>query len=144
MYVWQANQNVIINTLLGKNLDTSFLSGGSEFYGSGFHLLSYPIENLIKYFPILPEYYDNETKTLVSKHASVFIFFALSGIVLRAILKILTKDALSSNLGSIFYLLSPYLLGHSFFNIKDIPFLSIWLICTYLFIKIEKIFIKKI
>lgn len=143
LYVWQANQNVIINTLLGKNLDTSFLSGGSEFYGSGFHLLSYPIENLIKYFPILPEYYDNETKTLVSKHASVFIFFVFSGIVLRAILKILTKDTLSSNVGSIFYLLSPYLLGHSFFNIKDIPFLSIWLICTYLFIKIEKNFYKK-
>ena len=143
MYVWQANQNVIINKLLGKNLDISFLSGGSEFYGSGFHLLSYPIENLIKYFPILPEYYDNETKTLLSKHASVFIFFVFSGIALRAILKILTKDALSSNLGSIFYLLSPYLLGHSFFNIKDIPFLSIWLICTYLFIKIEKIFYKK-
>ena len=50
LYVWQANKNVIINTFLGKNLDTSFLSGGSEFYGSGFHILSYPIENLIKFF----------------------------------------------------------------------------------------------
>lgn len=143
LYVWQANKNVIINTFLGKNLDTSFLSGGSEFYGSGFHILSYPIENLIKFFSILPDHYDNETKTLLSKHASVFIFFALSGIIFRKILMILTKDALSSNLASIFYLLSPYLLGHSFFNIKDIPFLSIWLICTYLFIKIENNFYKK-
>lgn len=142
LYVWQANQNVIINTLLGKNLDTSFLSGGSEFYGSGFHLFSYPIENLIKFFSILPDQYDNETKTLLSKHASVFIFFAFSGIIFREILKILTKDTLSSNLGSIFYLLSPYLLGHSFFNVKDIPFLTIWLMCTYLFIKIENNFYK--
>ena len=34
----------------------------------------------------------------------------------------------------------PYLLGHSFFNVKDIPFLSVWLICTYLMISILKIF----
>ena len=40
-------------------------------------------------------------------------------------------------------MLYPYLLGHSFFNIKDIPFLSIWLICTYYIILLFKFFIHK-
>ena len=142
-FVWRANQNVILNTFFSKNLDTSFLVGGSKFYGSGFHLLSFPIEYLIQFFSILPDFYDNETKTLLSKHVSVFIFFTVSGILVREILKILTNDKLSSNLGSIFYLFYPYLLGHSFFNIKDIPFLSIWLVCTYLIIKITKTFYEK-
>ncbi len=142
-YVWQANQNIIFNTFFSKNLDTGFLVGGSKFYGSGFHLLSFPIEYLIHFFSILPDFYDNETKTLLSKHASVFIFFTVSGIFVRQIFKILTNDKLSSNLSSIFYLFTPYLLGHSFFNVKDIPFLSIWLICTYLIIRITKIFYEK-
>ena len=44
---------------------------------------------------------------------------------------------------SVLYLTYPYLLGHSFFNIKDIPFLSIWLICTFYIIIIAKSFYKE-
>ena len=29
------------------------------------------------------------------------------------------------------FLTYPYLLGHSLFNVKDIPFMSLWMICTY-------------
>ena len=47
------------------------------------------------------------------------------------------KNKSFSNLGTIFYLSYPYLLGHSFFNVKDVPFLSVWLICTYYIIKIS-------
>ena len=42
-----------------------------------------------------------------------------------------------------FYLSYPYLFGHSLFNIKDIPFLSVWLICTYYIIDISNYFFLK-
>ena len=41
------------------------------------------------------------------------------------------------------YLTYPYILGHSLFNIKDIPFMSIWLINTYYLIKILDDFFNK-
>ena len=34
------------------------------------------------------------------------------------------------------FLLYPYLFGHSHFNFKDIPFMSVWIICTYFIMKI--------
>jgi hypothetical protein len=142
LYVWQANQNIILNTIFNEEFDTSFLTGGSKYYGSGFHLLSFPIENLIQKIPFILNF-DLETNILLSKHASVFIFFIVSSFFVRKILKLITENNLCSNIGSVFYLLYPYLLGHSFFNIKDIPFLSVWLICTYLIIKITKIFLEK-
>lgn len=142
LYVWQANKNIILNTFLSKDFDTSFLIGGSKFYGSGFHLLSMPIEYFVQKFSFILNF-DTETNTLLSKHASVFIFFILSSFFLRKILLLITKSNLCANIGTIFYLLYPYLLGHSFFNVKDIPFLSVWLICTYLIIYISKVFLEK-
>ena len=57
---------------------------------------------------------------------------------MRKIISLITKNKFHANLSSIFYLLYPYLLGHSFFNVKDIPFLTFWLICTYFLIRIIK------
>ena len=88
---------------------------------------------------------NQEGKILLLKHPTVFIFFAISGIFLRKILIILTSDKTFSDYSTIFYLTYPYLLGHSFFNIKDIPFMSMWLICTYYLIKnLNNFFLKKI
>ncbi len=140
--VWIANKNYIINFFLGTNHDTSYLVGGNKFYGSGFHYISNFLEFLFLDIPQLSEY--NITgKTLLSKHISVFLYFVISGIFLRKIIKIITKDNHHANLSSIFYLLYPYLLGHSFFNIKDIPFLTIWLICTYFLIRIVQNYFNK-
>ena len=71
-------------------------------------------------------------KKLISKHISVFILFLISGLFLRKIISLITKNKFHANLSSIFYLLYPYLLGHSFFNVKDIPFLT-FLVNMYLF-----------
>ena len=57
LYVWQANQNIILNTIFNEEFDTSFLTGGSKYYGSGFHLLSFPIENLIQKIPFILKFF---------------------------------------------------------------------------------------
>ena len=142
LFVWKANQNLILNKLFNTNFDTSYLTGGGLYYGSGFHYISYIIELLTFQIPIIDNY-DEITKSLLSKHITVFLFFLTSGIFIRKILKTLTNNIDFSNLGSIFYLLYPYLLGHSFFNVKDIPFLSIWCVCTYYIIRIIKTFLDK-
>ena len=46
------------------------------------------------------------------------------------------NDELYSQIGASLFLLYPYILGHSFFNTLDIPFLSVWIVCTYFLIKI--------
>ncbi len=142
--VWLANKNSIINLLFSKNLDTSYLAGGNKFYGSGFHYLSSILELFSYNLPQLSEYKEIG-KIVLSKHVSVFLFFLISGLFLRKIIKLLTNDTHHANLSSILYLSYPYLLGHSFFNVKDIPFLTFWLICTYFIIRIAKnYFVKEI
>ena len=70
--------------------------------------------------PQLNEYTDYG-KIILSKHISVFLLFVTSGLIFKKIIKLITKNNHHANLSTIFYLLYPYLLGHSFFNIKDIP-----------------------
>ena len=142
LFVWMGNQNLILNKLFSLNYDTSYITGGNLYYGSGFHYISFIIELFTSQIPII-ENLDNITKLLLLKHISVFLFFVTSGIFLRKIFKTITQNSEFYNLGAIIYLLYPYLLGHSFFNIKDIPFLSVWCICTYYIIRIIKTFLEK-
>ena len=142
-YVFEGNKNLILNKFFNKSLDTSYIEGLNRFYGSGFHYVSSILENIsTKIIFLKYDYID--TKIILSKHISVFIFFFISGLILKKIMKLITNNESYSQLSTIFYLVYPYLFGHSLFNVKDIPFLSVWIICTYLFIKIiKKLFINK-
>jgi len=142
--VWDINKNIYQNYFLNKNLDTNFIDVGMGFYGIGFHIVSAPIEYLINF--VFPKHNITELgKLLVTKHASVFIFFIVSTIYFKKIIYLITKNNLYSKISALMFLTYPYLLGHSFFNIKDIPFMSVWLICTYYIIYIVKdLYEKKI
>ncbi len=134
-FVWELNKNKLANFFLNKNYDISDLDTAHGYYGIGFYLLSTPLE-----FIFLKIFNFNEInidgKNLLIKHPSVFIFFIIGGIYLKKIIFFSTKSNFFSNLAAISFLTYPYLLGHSFFNIKDIPFMSIWIVCTYFLIKI--------
>ncbi len=135
--VWKANKNLIINFFTNENFDTSFLDGTNKFYGSGFHYFSIILEFFFINLPQLDNYTDIGKKIL-SKHISVFILFLFSGLLIKRTMKIITSNETQANLSAMIYLLYPYLLGHSFFNIKDVPFLSVWMMCTYFLIRIVK------
>ena len=141
-YVSEANKNIFLNKIFRTNYDTSYLVGGNIFYGSGFHYLSSILELGVSKISYLSKY-NNEIRILLSKHISVFFLFILSGLILEKIIRLISNNVNISRLSAILYLLYPYLLGHSFFNVKDIPFLSIWLVCTYCLIKISKVFFEK-
>ena len=135
LYVSEINKKTFLNSLLGFNYFFDPLEGLGLFYGSGFHYFSAPIEFILN-FIITNKYTTQETNKLLFKHPSVFILFTISGIYFRKIIFYITKDINYSNLTTFFYLTYPYLLGHSFFNVKDVPFLSVWLINTFFIIKI--------
>ena len=149
-FVGEANKKKILSFFFNEYNNLEPLEGLNPYYGSGFHFISAPLEIVIN-FLIEIDYITSDSKPVLLKHPSVFLFFVLSGIFLKKIVTIIVGNKNYSSICAILYLLFPYLLGHSFFNIKDIPFLSVWLVCTYFLIsfvnchfKEKKIKIKNI
>ena len=135
------HQNWIINFAVIKNfLDNDIynqlLDYRDKYHGIAFNIISQPIQFFLKDFVTN---YNNVTEyggLLISKHLVVFIIFFSSGLFFYKIMFKIIQDLNASLLSTILYLTYPYLFGHSLFNPKDIPFLSFWLINTYLFLKI--------
>ena len=78
LHNFQLNKNIISNFFLGTNLNTEYLYGEktfmTAFYGIGFHLFSFPFEQLIKTinlnFDLTEEGY-----LQIIKHPSIIILF---------------------------------------------------------------------
>ena len=107
----------------------------SRFYGIGFHYLS-QIYLLLAGVIVKLDQFSEETSKVLLNHSFIFFTYFLSGIFAKKILNLLIKDEFYSNIFLIFYLFYPYLLGHGFYNPKDIPFLFAWIISTYISIRI--------
>src|SRR5690606_14574731 len=75
---------------------------------------------------------DSPAAFLLAKHPLVFVLFFLSGILAYLLIRRMTGDETASMLFAVFYLLYPLLLGHGLMNIKDMPFLFGWMLCTCL------------
>jgi len=128
--VWEFNKKKFFNIFFNKNFDVSFLETYHGFYGVGFYYLSSILELFTLNF-IDKENLKEEGALLLAKHPTVFLFFVLSGIYLRKLIYLSTRNKNYSNLCCLMFLTYPYLLGHSLFNVKDVPFMSLWMICTY-------------
>jgi hypothetical protein len=141
-WVWELNKHKLLNVFLDGNFDVTSLDTYHGYYGVGFYFFStifeLPINIILENFEVL-----DSSKKLLSKHPSVFIFFFISGLYFNKIIYLITRNKQYSYLSTIFYFSYPYLLGHSFFNVKDMPFMSIWLICTYYLIDILKNYLNK-
>ncbi len=112
-------------------------------YGIGFQIFSQPIQFFLKKILIKNNEIDSLGAKLLSKHFVVFLFFFISGIFFYLILRKIIDNEIFSSLGTITYLSFPYLFGQSMFSPKDIPFLSVWLICTFFIFNIfEKLIIN--
>ncbi len=140
---WQENISGIKNLFKYGNYD-EFLKYQDKYHGIAFHYISQPIQLLTYKFIANLNDISDSGGYLLSKHTVVFVLFFISGIFFYLLSFKLTNDKLFSVISSSIYLLYPYLYGHAQFNIKDIPFLSFWLINTYFFlITIEDIFNEK-
>ena len=129
----------------------ALLAHGDRYYGIGFHLPAYALAQLlqsslasfslatiapsINSFVSIP----NTTNDLVVTHISVWLCFLGSALLVRTLLKYLTSNALVANLGMLTLALWPYLLGHGLMNIKDMPFVFAWLLCTVIALPLHQI-----
>jgi hypothetical protein len=140
------NQTLLVNISAVKGLfggsSTEYLSllnYGDRYYGIGFHLISHVIAQIALWVNSYIFTISNTPSEILFAHISVFIAFALSGLVVKSILEKLINNLAMSRLGMIVYLLWPYLLGHAFVNVKDIPFLFAWLLCTNIYLEIMRL-----
>ena len=79
-----------------------------------------------------------------AKHIAIFLTFTISGIFFYLLSYKITNNLIFALLSSSLYLLYPYLFGHAQFNEKDIPFLSFWIINTYISLTIvESLFLEE-
>ena len=73
----------------------------------------------------------NTQKIYLERHKLTFAFFAFSVFIFFLIGKKIFKDWKIGLLGAFFLIISPRIFGYSFYNPKDIPFLSAYIISIY-------------
>ena len=141
---WKYNvgltKNLIGHYLSDEKYDTKYDNYKDKYYGIGFQIISQPIQYLLKNFIIKFKDISPYGATLVAKHFVTFSFFFISSFFIFMILRKIVENSFFCYFTIIIYLTYPYLLGQALFNPKDIPFLSAWVICSYVSLNIfEKI-----
>ena len=140
---WIENIEGVKNLLINGNYD-EFLKYKDKYHGIAFHYISQPIQLVLYKFISQLNNSTEYAAFLMSKHLAVFFIFFISSIFFYRLIFKITSNQLFSFLSVTTYLLYPYLLGHSLFNMKDIPFLSFWIITSYYSLSIvENIFLEK-
>ena len=67
------------------------------------------------------------------RHIVTHLFFLLSAFYFYKLIFLIYKKKTLAVLGFLLLVINPTIYGHSFFNSKDIPFLSMFIICFYQF-----------
>ena len=139
-YNWVINASAINNFIKNGNYD-ELLNYGDRYHGIAFHLISQPIQIIFSKFVSNLNDLSIYGGYLITKHAVVFLLFSISGIFFYLLCLKISQSFPFSFVSTLIYLLYPYLFGHAQFNGKDIPFLTFWLINSYVFLSIiESIF----
>jgi len=144
---WNFNVDLSIDKknifLLKKKSEVNPNKYVDKFYGIGFQIISQPIQYFLKEAIIKQKKVDKFGAKLISKHFVVFSFFFISGLCFYQILKKIIDNRNFRYFSVLIYFLYPYLYGQSLFNPKDIPFMSIWIFCTYLSFNLFEKLLKK-
>ena len=133
---WEFNLNlskkISSELILNRTSELKIENYNDKYYGVGFQLISQPIQYFLKDLVFKYQNISEYGSKLVSKHFVVFLFFFILVIFFYLILKRIIKDKNFCYFSTILYFLYPYVFGQSLFNSKDIPFMTLWLICSYL------------
>ena len=141
---WKINFEAIKSLINNGNGYEQLLNYKDKYHGVAFHYFSQPIQILSNDIIGKINNVNYEYSFYISRHLAVFSIFGISGIFFYLLSLRLSEDKNFSLVVTSIYFLYPYLFGHAQINGKDIPFLSIWLICTYyLFLIIDDIYKDK-
>ncbi len=104
---------------LGKNQD--LFRNVDRFYGSAFELPLYYIQHFFKLF----------SSQVYVRHLITHLYFLFSLLIFFKLILRLFKSFPLALLGVFFIYLQPRIFAHSFFNTKDLPFLSTFILSLY-------------
>tara|TARA_Y100000590_G_scaffold467002_1_gene644289 strand:- start:1547 stop:3136 length:1590 start_codon:yes stop_codon:yes gene_type:complete len=140
---WEVHQSAIINFFKSGNYD-ELLNHGDKYQGVAFNLITQPFSFFFHKLISNLNGLTNYGGWLVSKHIAILLTFSVSGIFFYLLSLKITNNLIFAFISTSLYLLYPYLFGHAQFNEKDIPFLSFWLINTYISLTIvENLFLEQ-
>ena len=132
---WEKNAHGAINFFKYGEYE-NLINYIDKYHGIGFHYISIPFQKLFSGIVYNTNDVTEYGSLLVSKHSAIFFIFTISGYFFYLICFKISQDQVFSKISTIIYLLYPYFFGHAQFNLKDIPFLSFWIICSYLYLNI--------
>lgn len=104
---------------LGKNQD--LFNNADRFYGSSFELPLYYIQHFFKSY----------SSQVYVRHLLIHLYFLFALLMFFKLLLRLLKSFPLALMGVLFLYLQPRIFAHSFFNSKDLPFLSTFIISIY-------------
>ena len=141
---WRVNFDAIKSLFSDNDGYEKLLTYTDKYHGIAFHYFSQPIQLLTNNLISKINFVNIEYANYISRHLAVFISFNVAGIFFY-LLSVKLTDSKNFALTSVaVFLLYPYLFGHAQINGKDIPFLTLWLICTYyLFTIVESLYNDK-
>ena len=99
-------------------------NGVDRFYGVAFELPLIAVERILRL--------DDSRSILLSRHIITHAFFLAGGFFAWLLAYRLFGSRLIALFAMLIFLLHPRLYAHSFFNTKDLPFLSMFMIALYL------------
>ena len=128
---WTTNFNAI-KDIFYNNGDYEILANYlDKYHGIAFHYFSQPIQFLTHDLIANLNQVNDSTAYYISRHLAVFFIFCISGVFFYFLSIKISDDKNFSIIATSVYLFYPYFFGHAQINGKDIPFLSLWIICSY-------------
>ena len=112
----------LIDYLLGQ--DVRFLHPIDRFFGVTFEFPLYLVERALGL--------DDSRDIHLMRHMVTHLFFLTGGLFCYLLVYRMFNSRLLAVVGMLLFLLHPRIYAHSFFNSKDAPFLSMFMICLYL------------
>jgi len=128
-FQWKNNGAVNYDFIVHGNKQ-ALLDGADKYHGPAFELLLTGVEKLFRL---------NDTRCIfLVRHLLTFLTFYLSAIIFYLLAFRIFHKRLLALTGAVFYVLSPHIFSHAFYNSKDIVFLSLFtagIYCMLLFLE---------
>ena len=121
----QRNIGVICYNYIFNN-DLYYLQYPARDHGAIFELLLLIIEKITGI--------TSNRDIYMTRHIVSHLFFLLGAFYFYKLIFVIYQNKILATLGFLMLVLHPTIYGHSFFNSKDVPFLSMLIICFYQFV----------
>ncbi|MBA3970647.1 MAG: glycosyltransferase family 39 protein [Bacteroidetes bacterium] len=119
---WESNGHANVNYILGND-NNALLASGDKYHGPAFEIVLVIIEKTF--------HFSDSRSIFLMRHLITFLMFFISGIFFYRLTRRYTTHTWIALMGVTMYYLSPHIFAHSFYNTKDVVFLSLFTISIY-------------